>query len=388
LRFAGIDVGGHTHVVAIVDETCAVLVKPIPFAENAAGYERLFSVLGSAADVLVAMEATGHYGKNLCGALVERQFQISVVNPLRTRRFAEEELMRAKTDSVDALGIARFAAQKRPKVTPWDSAMDELRELVRYHNRLLQDFGDYVRQLARLIHLGFPEFVEHVHTLDSRRTTTILRDFPTAAAFTRPRLDELAAIVEGAPERPHRLGLKLARPLIEAAQQSVGRHHGPAYQAQIRLLCDDIDMLRSRIRAIATEIHAIVEAHPVGSLLMTIEALGPTSVARILAAAGDPARFRSAGALVAYVGVAPGTKSSGIRWSAHAHLSHIGHSRLRRALYMATLSAVQRDPWLGGYYQRLKARGKLPKVALVATMRKLIVAVYSVAKHRRPFIAK
>jgi transposase len=37
-----------------------------------------------------------------------------VLNPLRTRRFAEEELQRTKTDAIDALGIARFAAQKRP----------------------------------------------------------------------------------------------------------------------------------------------------------------------------------------------------------------------------------------------------------------------------------
>jgi transposase len=93
-------------------------------------------------------------------------------------------------------------------------------------------------------------------------------------------------------------------------------------------------------------------------------------------------------ALAAYVGVAPGTRASGLRWSAHAHLNRIGHSRLRRALYMATFAAVQRNVWLGAYYRRLKARGKLPKVALVATMRKLLVAVYSIAKHRRPFVTK
>ena len=37
-----------------------------------------------------------------------------MLNPLRTRRFSEEELQRTKTDAIDALGIARFAAQKRP----------------------------------------------------------------------------------------------------------------------------------------------------------------------------------------------------------------------------------------------------------------------------------
>jgi hypothetical protein len=46
---------------------------------------------------------------------------------------------------------------------------------------------------------------------------------------------------------------------------------------------------------------------------------------------------------------------------------------------------VSTKPWLRAYYQRLIARGQLPKVALVAAMRKLLHAVYSVATHRRPF---
>ena len=55
---------------------------------------------------------------------------------------------------------------------------------------------------------------------------------------------------------------------------------------------------------------------------------------------------------------------------------------------MPTLTAVRSNPWLRAHYQRLRARGKLPKVALVACMRKLLLAVYSVAKHRRPFVAQ
>ncbi len=53
---------------------------------------------------------------------------------------------------------------------------------------------------------------------------------------------------------------------------------------------------------------------------------------------------------------------------------------------MPTLSAVRFNPWLRRFYQALLARGKLPKVALVAAMHKLLAAVYSVAKHRRPFV--
>jgi transposase len=54
---------------------------------------------------------------------------------------------------------------------------------------------------------------------------------------------------------------------------------------------------------------------------------------------------------------------------------------------MPTLSAVTRhNPWLMTFYRRLIERGKPHKVALIAAMRKLLGAVYSVAKHRRPFV--
>src|SRR3989304_10128692 len=54
--------------------------------------------------------------------------------------------------------------------------------------------------------------------------------------------------------------------------------------------------------------------------------------------------------------------------------------------WMPTLVAVRTNPWLRAYYARLRARGKLPKVALIAALHKLLFAVYSVAKHRRPFV--
>jgi len=52
---------------------------------------------------------------------------------------------------------------------------------------------------------------------------------------------------------------------------------------------------------------------------------------------------------------------------------------------MPVLGAVRRNPWLRPYYDRLIARGKKPKVALIAAMRKLVTAIYSVCKHERPF---
>ncbi len=67
-------------------------------------------------------------------------------------------------------------------------------------------------------------------------------------------------------------------------------------------------------------------------------------------------------------------------------MSRRGSARLRGALWMPTLTAVRSNPWLKAHYERLLARGKPRKVALIACMRKLLCAVHSVAKNRRAFV--
>jgi transposase len=384
MRYVGIDIGSEVHVVAIVDGAGAVQQAPARCAEDAAGYEKLRQLLGASPETLVAMEATGHYWKNLFAMLAGEGFAIALLNPRRTSRFAQEELERTKTDAVDALNIARFAAQKKPAATRLpDRATDELRELVRHRDRLVQQFGDRTRQLHRLVDLGFPEFTRHVRSLDSELATTLLHEYPTAAAFHGLTPGRLARLRY---DGRHVVGPELARALIDAARVSVGQHHGPAYRLQVHHCCEDLDLLRRRLREVDGDVQRTLDEHEVGTLLTTIDGIGPTTAARIIAEVGDPAAFASPATLAAYVGVVPALKQSGKRQPQRAGCSSIGNARLRAALWMPTLTAVKKNPWLRAYYERLLARGKLPKVALVAAMHKLLGAVHSVARRRQPFV--
>jgi transposase len=383
MNFAGIDIASETHVLAVVSSEGEVQVRATPFGEDAQGYARLFERLGSPEQVVVAMEATGHYWKNLFAALCARGFSVALINPLRTHRFAGEDLQRTKTDAIDALGIARFAAQKQPAITRMtDQATDELRELIRLRDRIVQEIGDRVRQLHRLVDLGFPEFIRYVRTLGSQLATALLRQYPTAQAFVRvgpTRVSKLSY------EGRHRVGLELARQLVDAARQSVGAHPGPAYRVQVKYLCEDLDTLRVRLRELDADLERHLDEHAVGSLLTSIDGIGKLTAARLVAELGDPAEFASASALAAYVGVIPSLRQSG-KGRTRSSLTSIGHRRLRAALWMPTLTAIQRNPWLRRYYQRLRTNGKPAKVALLAAMRKLLIAVYAVARNRQPFV--
>lgn len=387
MRFAGIDIASEKHFVAVVDEAGAVLEKSTSFTEDSAGYVKLFELLGPAEDTaLVAMEATGHYWKNLFAALTAKGFKVALVNPLRTNRFAAEDMQRTKTDAIDALGIARFAAQKRPAVTRLaESATEDLRELVRLRDRLMQDLGDRVRELHRVVDLGFPEFTRYVRTLDSELATSILKEYPTAEAFVGLRPRTLSTLKY---DGRHFVGLELANQLIQAATSSVGAHHSPAYRVQVKYFCQDIDVFRQRLRELDRDIASKLDDHEVGTLLTTIDGIGSGTAARLIAVLGNPADFRDERALASYVGVVPSLKHSGKRLAARGALSNYGNADLRTALYMPTLTAVRRNTWLKRFYDRLILAGKPPKLALIAAMRKLLHAIYSVAKNRKPFVPR
>jgi len=157
---------------------------------------------------------------------------------------------------------------------------------------------------------------------------------------------------------------------------------------QIRYTCEDITRLRQRVAELEQEIEGKLESHEVGKLLTTIAGVGSLTAACIIAETGDPARFRSAGALASYVGVVPRLHQSGKRKFSGRMAILLGNARLRRALWMPVLVAVRLNPWLRTYYWRLRRAGKRPKVAMIARMRKLLSAIYSVSKNRRPFVAR
>ena len=64
-----------------------------------------------------------------------------------------------------------------------------------------------------------------------------------------------------------------------------------------------------------------------------------------------------------------------------------GRAHVRTALYMAAVTASRRNPVIKDFYTRLRMAGKAPNVALVACMRKLLVNVNAMLKHRVPWRA-
>ncbi len=115
--------------------------KPRKFTNNIQGFESLHNWLQqqSVVELHACMEATSIYGEALAEFLYGAGFQVSIVNPARIKGFAKGELLRTKTDSVDAALIARFCAAMKPSLwTPTPLEVKELQALLRRLESLTQ----------------------------------------------------------------------------------------------------------------------------------------------------------------------------------------------------------------------------------------------------------
>ena len=89
----------------------------------------------------------------------------------------------------------------------------------------------------------------------------------------------------------------------------------------------------------------------------------------------------NSGQIAALAGVAPMNWDSGTMRG--KRVIKAGRGQVRNVLYMASLSAIQFNPDLKTFYERLIANGKKAKVALVAVMRKLVILANALIKKNR-----
>jgi transposase len=88
---------------------------------------------------------------------------------------------------------------------------------------------------------------------------------------------------------------------------------------------------------------------------------------------------------VAHAGLDPRPYESGTSVHRPRRISKVGNRHLRAALYMPALVAIQHEPNVKAFYNKLVTAGKKPMQAVVAVMRKLLHAIWGMLKHDQDF---
>jgi transposase len=273
-------------------------------SNDPAGRERLVRELTALWPELVALEASGGYELAAAEALTAAGLRVSIVNPRQVRDFARGTGKLAKTDPIDALVLARFAAVVRPAPRP----------------------------LA-------PEAAHQLRALVLRRTQ-----------------------------------------LVEMIDSE--KHHLANADACVKEdIKASIEQLRARLkgleREIAQRIRADEDWRQRHAVITSVKGAGKGLAQTLIA--GVPELGALGGKQVSLlVGTAPLNRDSGRMKGKRTVWG--GRAKVRSVLYMAALVASRHNPVIRAFYQRLLARGKAKKAALVACMRKLIVILNAMVR--------
>lgn len=260
------------------------------------------------------------------------------------------------------------------------------------HRRLIGWIGDDVARVAfeatGAYHAAFERALHRADLPYSKLNPARVRRFAEALG-THAKTDRLdarliarmGAMLEPAPQEPRPAilaelhELQLARTALVRERTAVTNRAGRLTLAllkrqhatrlrQIERALDEVDA------AIATLLASDAGLARKAAILCSIPGVSMATAAAILAEMPELGTLEAATA-ASLTGLAPFTRESG-KWKGQARIGG-GRGDLRRALYLPALSAARFNPDLKAVYDRLRARGKPAKLALVAVMRKLVI---------------
>lgn len=299
--FVGIDVA-KDHL-----DICVLPVKKlwrIEYTDSAV--DAAVTQLAALKPQIIVLEATGGYETTIVAALAHEGLPVCINNPRQIRDFAKATGLLAKTDSLDAYAIARFAQAVKPAAQALPSE-------------------------------------------DEKRLKAIIA-----------RRRQIVVMLVSEKNR-----LQQANPAVVKSIKAV------------------IAFLQKQLDGINDELKTFIHASPIWrekeEILRSVAGIGPIVSMTLLAELPELGTINRS-AIGALGGVAPFNRDSGTMRGKRTVWG--GRGAVRSALYMATITAIRINPVIKTFYLRLKAAGKVSKVAIVACMRKLLVILNSMIRHK------
>ena len=132
---AGIDVSNATFDI---QRRCGEVLSQREFSNSRVGHRQAIRWMQRGGEgARICLEATGIYHLQLALALDQAPgIEVMVVNPRASRRFSEAQMVRAKTDKVDAAILLQYV--ERMPFTAWTAPAEQQLELQCLAHRLVQ----------------------------------------------------------------------------------------------------------------------------------------------------------------------------------------------------------------------------------------------------------
>ena len=385
--YCGIDIAKYKHEASVIDTNGKAMLDSISFSNDKQGCEKILAVFQkfeiSPADVIIGMEATGHYWLSVYAFFLELGYNVKVINPIQSEAFRKMYIRQTKNDSKDSYIIAqimRFGEYSATSLS--DENIIALRQLSRYRLALVDACGDCKRRVIALLDQVFPEYDKLFSDTFGSSSTELLLNCPTPEDMLAISTRKLTNILNKASHG--RFGKEKAEELKAAAKDTFGVTFAKdAFAFQIKQLMQQVVFLENQLSELEEQIADLL--HQTNQYITTITGIGDVLGAIIVGEIGDINRFERPNQLVAFAGLDVTVKQSGEFSGSKNRISKRGSPYLRRAIWLAANRAAFCDPILSEYYQSLRARGKHHLTAVGGVARKLCNIIFVILKENRPY---
>lgn len=148
-----------------------------------------------------------------------------------------------------------------------------------------------------------------------------------------------------------------------------------------------IEHITESIEKLQKDIENLVESSSSTLLknISSIVGIGKQTAALLIVTTNGFSEFCNAKQVCSYFGLAPTETQSGSSINGKRKISKMGNPLVRKKLYMCSLQASRYNKSCKDLYQRLVAKGKSKKLALIAVANKLLKIVFAIVKSGRPY---
>lgn len=386
-HFCGIDVAKDKHVARIIDRDGQSVLHSCSFNNDAQGYQRLLELLqkaGGPDNVLVGMEATGHYWYGVHEFLVGKGYQVAVLNPIQTKQQAKKAIRKSKTDKIDARHIAMLLknGEYKPAVVPDDLGMT-CRQLTRLRHSIIDQGGRLKQLLWSRLHPVWPEYEGLFDTPFCVTGKRLLWTAPTPADVLAMDPDELVALIRKTSRGW--FGVAQGEKIIRAATNSVGIRRGlDGARIGIRSVLQQIETLSVLRKDLEGDITDLANRLP--GYILTLPGADPIRGVSLYGETTPIETFGNPSQLVAFAGLDLVVFQTGNYDGPTRHVSKRGSPHLRRTLWGMAHRAVYHEGDLKNYYRRMKGNGLHHLAAITATAIKLCHVVWRILTDRRDYL--
>ena len=154
-----------------------------------------------------------------------------------------------------------------------------------------------------------------------------------------------------------------------------------------RSLKRDLKHLNKEIKGIEDRLLELVKLDQQQqlTLLTSIPGIGIKTALFLVVITDGFSKFEKASQLCSYVGITPTIRESGSSVRGRSRISKVGNKKLRNLLFLCAFSACKHNKACKAIYERIVAKGKSKKLALIAVANKLLKQAFAIAKSGLPY---